>query len=95
MIKIVRNACYGGFGFSNYAKLWFEVRGVNNPYSLPRHHPLLVECVETLGKEVNSRNSALVVETVNQFYRLEENDGYEKLITPEDKQEWVDASILA
>lgn len=95
MIKIVRNACYGGFGFSNYAKLWFEVRGVKNPYSLPRHHPLLVECVETLGKEVNSRNSALVVEEVNQFYRLEENDGYEKLITPEDKQEWVDASILA
>jgi hypothetical protein len=96
MPKIVRNACYGGFGFSNYAKLWFETRGVNDPYSLPRHHSLLVECVETLGNEVNSRNSALVIETVKQLYRLEEYDGYETVITPEDKQPaWLDATILA
>jgi hypothetical protein len=51
--------------------------------------------VETLGNDVNSRNSALVIETVKQFYRLEEYDGYETVITPEDKQPaWVDATIL-
>ena len=94
MPKIVRNACHGGFGFSDYAKLWFEVRGVKNPYSLPRHHPLLVECVETLGKKANSRNSELVIEEVKQFYRLEESNGYETVITPEDKQDWVDAGIV-
>lgn len=96
MPKIVRNTCYGGYGFSNYAKLWFEVRGVKDPYSLPRHHPLLVECVETLGKEVNSRNSDLVIEEVKQLYRLDEYDGYETVITPENNQPvWVDATILS
>ena len=96
MPEIVRNACFGGFGFSDYAKLWFLTKGCNNPDSLPRHHPLLIECVKTLGNKVNTRSSNLVIETVKQYYYLEYNDGYETLITPEDEPPpWNDATILS
>lgn len=96
MVKVVRNACYGGFGLSNYAKLWMQTKGITvNPESLPRHHPLLVECVETLGKEANGKSASLVVEQINRQYYLEYDDGYEHLITPEDDPpNWVDGSVI-
>jgi len=95
MVKVVYNACYGGYGFSNYAKLWFKTRGYDNYHSLPRHHPILIECVETLGKEANSRYSNLVIREINRQYYIEDNDGYETVITPEDDPpDWVDGSVI-
>lgn len=59
--KLVRNADFGGFHLSRLAEQWLAKRGIYNKYpeieylrDLPRHEPLLVECVETLGTEAAS-----------------------------------------
>ena len=59
--------------------------------SIPRHHPLLVECVETLGKEVNTYISELSVVEINENqYHITEYDGVESIITPSTHQiPWI------
>ena len=95
MHKVVYNACYGGYGWSDYAKLWFKTKGYDNYYSLPRHHPILVECLEALKEQANSKHSNLAIKEVNRQYYVEYNDGYETVITPEDDPpNWVDASVM-
>ena len=58
---------------------------------VPRHHPLLVECVETLGEAANGRFADLQVVTIEgNKYIVEEYDGFESVRTPE-TMKWIDA----
>lgn len=55
------------------------------PASLERHAAVLVECVETLGRDANGDMSNLEIKEVpGDLYRIEEYDGYESVICPED-----------
>lgn len=95
--KIVRNAEYGGFHLSREAEQWLARRGIYNKYpeieslcNLPRHEPLLVECIETLGPESASepRIAKLEVVIINSpRYYIDDYDGLETIITPENMTE--------
>lgn len=97
MIKVVYNKSYGGFGLSEKADAWLQARGffykkINGHFEevdeIPRHHPLLVECVETLGKEANGQYANLQITEVSGKYFIDEYDGKEKVITPEVVEKW-------
>lgn len=52
---------------------------------LKRHDPDLVAVVEALGKEVNGTFSSLAIEEIDvDEYYIDEYDGKETIITPED-----------
>lgn len=91
MPKVVYNNCFGGFGLSEEAINWLKNKGLilEDDYayiSIPRHHPLLVECVETLGHVANDQFSDLQIKEVENFYRIEEYDGAETVLEPKDIQ---------
>ncbi len=96
--KIVINCCYGGFTLSDAALEWLSNKGLklNGPYpttkELPRHHPLLVECVNSLGDKASGDMSKLVVYSVAGKYRVTEYDGFESIETPEDIT-WTDPTV--
>lgn len=93
--QVVINCCYGGFALSDKALAWLANRGVklDSPYpttdDLPRHHPLLVECVKVLGKEASGDMSKLDIVSVTGNYRVTEYDGFESIETPE-AMKWID-----
>lgn len=90
--EIVINRCYGGFGLSEEAETWLSKRGIWQKYpqmitlrKLPRHDPLLVECVKTLGDSANGFCATLEVETITSpKYYIDNYDGEERIITIED-----------
>jgi len=92
--KIVINTCYGGFGLSNKAVDWMKERGVDVESlcgDVERHNPVLVACVEALGKEANDNFSDLaVIEIEGTRYRVDDYDGYEWAVTPDDSCDWVE-----
>lgn len=93
MVKIVYNACYGGFGLSDEAlDLYEQLAGKRLEWhgDLVRHDPHLVAVVEQLGQKANTCYSNLVIEEVpaGTLYRIDEYDGMESIITP-DTYEWV------
>lgn len=54
-------------------------------YFLKRHDPDLVAVVEALGKEVNGTFSRLAIEEIEgDMYNIEEYDGKETVVTPDD-----------
>lgn len=54
-------------------------------YFLRRHDPDLVAVVEALGKEVNGTFSDLAIEEIDgDMYNIEEYDGKETVVTPDD-----------
>lgn len=54
-------------------------------YFLKRHDPDLVAVVEALGKEVNGTFSDLAIEEIDgDMYNIEEYDGKETVVTPDD-----------
>ena len=54
-------------------------------YFLKRHDPDLVAVVEALGKEVNGTFSDLAIEEIDgDMYDIEEYDGKETVVTPDD-----------
>lgn len=60
----------------------------------PRHNSALVETVEELGKEASdSTASLIVVESQTRMYRIEENDGKERIIEF-NSSEFIDAEKL-
>ena len=80
-IKIVINACFGGFGLSREAceflgRPW---NGLGNARDLPRDDPKLVECVESLGKRANGQSADLKVVKIPDGvdWEIEEYDGSE------------------
>lgn len=94
-VKVVYNCCYGGFGFSNEAKAWLSNRGIDDLdqgyfSSVPRHHPILVECVETFGSKNASGPLAnlRVKEISGESYRIDDYDGQESVLEPDDYN-WV------
>lgn len=97
--KVVVNKYYGGFGLSESAaeylreKYYIAYQMLSGfiflSEELERHDPRLVEVVEVLGKEASGRFARLVVQTIKgNIYYIEEYDGYESVITP-DNQEWI------
>lgn len=60
---------------------WFEDR---------RHHKDLVAVVEALSEDANGPCAKLGIRTIScNKYRIEEYDGIEEVITPEDSNEWI------
>jgi hypothetical protein len=58
--------------------------------AMPRHHPMLVACVEEFGKAANGECAELkVVEIPGNQYIINEYDGAEAVTTPE-SIEWLD-----
>lgn len=81
-MKIVINACYGGFGLSKEALALFNERSgtVNTyEYDIERNNPILVEIVEQLGEAADGRFAELkVVEIPDDVqWQIEEYDGNE------------------
>lgn len=63
-------------------------------YDIPRHHPLLVEAVEVLGKEANGMCASLKVQDVcGNLYRITEFDGAETIETLYNP-EWININEL-
>ena len=88
-IKVVYNACIGGFGLSEKALERLRELG-SDSYSeyayweFPRHDPLLVQVVEELGDKANTSASNLQIARVFGPYRIEEHDGSETVYEPDD-----------
>lgn len=58
--------------------------------SIERHDPFLVQVVEELGEEANSRFSKLTIyETDSRMYRIDEYDGYETVKTGYSDDSWI------
>ena len=98
MGKVVINTCYGGFGLSAFAINMMEERGYKvTRYNfgsyldsdIARHNEDLIEVVEILGEDANGMCAELtIVEFDGNVYRIDEYDGYESVVTPED-QKWI------
>jgi len=93
--KVVINTCYGGFGLSDKAIDWMNEHGANvgqySDYDIERHNPILVACVEALGKEAGDTFSDLsVVEIEGSRYRVDEYDGKEWVVTPDNDYGWIE-----
>lgn len=101
MAKIVYNACYGGFALSAQAvrrgkelsksKCWLEVDEKYGFFNGPRHDYALVQVVEELGDAANGMCAKLRIAEVEDGtrYRIDEYDGSESVITPDDQWEWT------
>lgn len=94
--KVVFNGCYGGFSLSEKAISRLKELGLNydddyefNYIILERHHPLLIQVVEELGKEASGEYSKLCIATIDTpLYIIEEYDGFELVRTP-DSIKWI------
>lgn len=60
---------------------------------IPRHHPLLVKCVETLGQEANEPyvSDLSIREVEGTKYVIWSDNGEERVITPQDFT-WVEVN---
>ena len=94
--KVVCNSCYGGFVLSDraidamrhIAPIGHVVHKCKNSYDLmskiSRHDPYLVKVVEELGSSSSGNFSNLRVEVIiGSYYRIDEYDGMESVITKE------------
>jgi len=57
-------------------------------YDFPRHDPILVKVVETLGSKASGSLADLQIAEVEGPYRIDEYDGNESVETP-DSYDWV------
>lgn len=63
---------------------------VSNWFDRKHHHKDLVAVVEALGDKASGSYSHLtVVNITSNQYRIEEYDGAERVITPEDTEDWI------
>ena len=91
-MKVVINACYGGFGLSEAAVKRLKAEGIEDPdhWDLCRHDPRLIRAVEEMGAEASAyRSNLTVVAAEGDRYYIEEYDGFETLLTPEDPERWI------
>lgn len=74
-----------------------NIHNINDPESIvnsiyteiPRHHPLLVQCVEELGRAANGECAELNIEEIyDDIYKINEYDGNETVET-QDTIDWV------
>jgi hypothetical protein len=86
--KIVYNNCFGGFGLSEAAwKRYVELGGKARDYwDVSRADPILVQVVEELGEDANTRFSELAIADIPEGtkYRIDEYDGSESVMTVDD-----------
>jgi len=108
-MKIIINHCHGGFNVSDEALAWIRNRfGDEIPQSvdddelqcyifmyMERHHPILVECFETLGsKRMGREYSELFMwEGKDDQYWIEEYDGLESVRT-DNRVPWKNPSQI-
>ncbi|MCD6435203.1 MAG: hypothetical protein J7L15_02265 [Clostridiales bacterium] len=95
MNRVVYSPSYGGYGLSSEAlKLFNKLNKDNVDYTereIPRHHPILIEVVETLGSAASDKFAKLQIKEILGFqYVIEEYDGWERVATPEDDMEWIE-----
>jgi len=83
-MKVVVNKCYGGFGLSTKARKMLHAEDIAKVWELEetenRNNPELINAVETLGDEVNTRSSELKVVTLPEDttdWEINEYDGFE------------------
>ena len=98
LTKVVYNTCYGGFSISPEALTRMKELGYTGEasiynryaylYDCVRHNPILVQVVEELGKSANSPGSDLCIAQVFGPYRIENYDGAESVIEPDD-YDWI------
>ncbi|MEI7511969.1 MAG: hypothetical protein WCK01_00715 [Candidatus Uhrbacteria bacterium] len=100
-IKVVYNACYGGFGISRAAKKLLRFHGVREDLLrvegifLPRHDWRLVLAVEMLGEGASASCADLkIAELTGDRYIINEYDGSERVIEPQ-QIAWVVAKPVA
>lgn len=97
MPKIAYNTCYGGFSLSAKACARYEdITGIsvisNSGRDLKRNDPALIRVIEELGAEANGNfaDIALAELPTGTKYRINEYDGTESVMTPND-YEWETA----
>jgi len=94
MTKVVYNACYGGFSFSEEAcarLVELGVKGADTYRSggVCRHDPLVIQVVEELGDKANGPYARLAItEIQGDRYRIDEYDGSESVQEPDDL-DWI------
>lgn len=93
-MKVVYNNCFGGFSLSKEAIDWYkELTGKLGEIcdsDISRHDPALVKVVETLREKANGYLADLRVKEIkSNKYRIEEYDGMEEVVEPDDI-EWVE-----
>ena len=91
MHKIAYNDCYGIFSLSKKAIDWLNDKYPDFDDFLfeNRHDHRLIECIETLGSAVNGVVSNIKIKEIEgRVYRIEEYDGLEKVIEPND-EDWI------
>lgn len=96
--KIVYNDCFGGFSLSklalNFLKENSNFEEDYDFYQLPRHHPLLVKCVELMGEKAGDNFASLKIKEIDSnLYIINDYDGMESIVTP-DKIKWIDSNIF-
>lgn len=88
-MKVVYNACHGGFGLSEEAlKKYKTIKGIaEDTYiytdAFDRADPILIKIVEEFGlKKAGDKYSFLAITDVpaGQKWRIDEYDGYEKVM---------------
>ena len=103
-IKVVYNACYGGFSISRACAERMATLGnkealelLGNPHGFygylkdtPRHDPVLVQAVEELGDDACGSSAALSIHKLSgRKYIIDEYDGSESVVEPEDIK-WIE-----
>jgi hypothetical protein len=87
-MKVVINRCFGGFSLSKEALQWLKEKGLEiYKYSDGRGdrcNPLVVECVETLGKRADGACAKLKVVDIPfsglEGWEIDDYDGMEKIV---------------
>jgi len=96
-MKVVYNACHGGFGLSDLAlQLLSERKGeyIHCYYDFmdktPRHDADLVAVVEQLGNLASDSSSSLKIKEIPDGveYEIDEYDGVEEVLPP--RMKWED-----
>jgi len=94
LTKVVYNISFGGFSISPEALTRMQELGYTGSADVyndcaylnecVRHNPILVQVVEELGNKANGFGSNLRIAQVFGPYRIEEYDGAETVIEPDD-----------
>ncbi len=92
--KVVVNSCYGGFSLSIKAQNRLIELGAKGTDSygcrdICRHDPLLIQVIEEMGEGANGSCAHLEVEEIEgRLYSIDEYDGMESVVEPDD-QVWI------
>ena len=87
-MKVVYNACYGGFGLSDEAlalyKTKVSVSGDFYDWDIQRNDKALIEVVEELGEGANGFLAKLRIEEIpdGSEFEIDEYDGLESVVPP-------------